>query len=350
MALSCCGAASLWAQYQDYSRMGRTPEELRFLDNDEVTEVDLKEPSWWFWGGPDEKTPAAQLALGARLEREGKREEAVEAYDDLVHAWHATPEALTAQLAIARLESAAGNAQRAYDADIYLLAHFAGRFELEPVLRDAVAQADLLTAREVGRTLHLSSGATLRRNYERIIHYAPRWGRVPELMLRIADLYYDDGEYASAITVCDRLLVDWPHASNLDAVVARYCAAVREQATLWRNDTRRLAHLERLMAGAQTFRPNHPDRDRFAAWQREIHQLRHDRAYANASFYDNPKAYSREAARLAYQAFLRDFPESPHAETLRVRIAQLAALDAAETSQAAKPQAPAPTAATKETK
>ena len=141
LACACCAAVTGWAQYQDYSQIGRTPEALRFLDD--PLKIELKEPAWLF-GGPKMGTPAEQLLLAERLEREGKREEAVEAYDDLVHEWHASPEALTAQLAIARLESAAGRAQQAYDADVYLLAHFAGRFELEPVLADAVAQADAL--------------------------------------------------------------------------------------------------------------------------------------------------------------------------------------------------------------
>ena len=276
----CCAAALGSAQYQDYSRIGRTPEALSFLD--EPIEVELKEPAWLF-GGPDEDSPAEQLLLAQRLEREGKREKAVDAY------------------------------------------HFAGRFELAPVLADAVAQADALAAQERGRTLHFTSNATLRRNYEQIIHFAPRWKRVPELLLRIAELYVDDEAFSHAITVCDRLVVDWPNYAGMDEVVSVYCRACRLQANVWRNDVGRLAHLERLLAGAQAFRPNHPERERFAQWQREVYLLRHDRAYANASFYDNPAAYSREAALLAYQAFLRDFPDSPHAEAIRVRVAQLAA-------------------------
>lgn len=331
LVCACCAAVTGWAQYQDYSQIGRTPEALRFLDD--PLKIELKEPAWLF-GGPKMGTPAEQLLLAERLEREGKREEAVEAYDDLVHEWHASPEALTAQLAIARLESAAGRAQQAYDADVYLLAHFAGRFELEPVLADAVAQADALAARERGRTFHLSSGATLRRNYEQIIHFAPRWKRVPELLLRIAELYVEDEEYANAITICDRLVIDWPRYAGLDDAVSVYCRACRLQADVWRNDVGRLAHLERLLAGAQAFRPNHPDRPRFAQWQREIYELRRDRAYANASFYDNPAAYSAEAALLAYQAFLRDFPDTPHAAKLRARVAELAA----QARPAAQPQ------------
>lgn len=308
------------AQYQDYSRMGKTPAELQFIEDPMAIEV--KEPSW-FWHNPKKNTPAEQLAYAAELEHDGQRDKAIEAYDDLVHEWHATPEALTAQLAIARLESAAGHARAAFDADVYLLAYFAGRFELEPILEDATAQADLMVAREANRTLHFQAGSGLRRNYEKIIHFAPRWRKVPELLLKIAALYAQDGEYASAITVCDRILADWPTYEKLDDVVYAYCDACRKQADKWRNDTGRLRHLERLLAGAQTFRPGHPDSARFARWQQEVYLLRRNRSYAKATFYDNPNAYSVEAALLAYQTFLREFPDAPEAERVRARLAEL---------------------------
>lgn len=333
-------AAAAWGQYQDYSRMGRTPAELLFLTD--PMEVELKEPSW-FWHSPKKGSPAEQLAYAQGLEREGAREKAVEAYDDLVHEWHATPEALAAQLAIARLESAAGNAQAAYDADLYLLAHFGGRFELEPVLQDAAAQADFLAGRELGRTFRLASGKALRENYERIIHFAPRWRRVPDLLLRIAELYQEEGEFASAITVCDRLIVDWPTYSGMDEVVALYCRACRRQADVWRNDVGRLAHLEKLLGGACVFRPTHPEVAQFRQWMREVYLLRRERAYRNAAFYDNPSAYSPEAAALAYQAFLRDFPDAPQADAIRARLAALAPAEGAVESRSAKPQPQEPT-------
>ncbi len=312
--------------------MGKTPAELRFIED--PMDIELKEPSWW-WHSPKKDSPAEQLAYAAELERADKPEKAAEAYDDLVHEWHATPEALTAQLAIARIWSALGEAQKAYDADIYLLAHFNGRFVLEPVLKDAMAQADWLTARQQGRTFRSASNKALRENYERIIHFAPRWPRVPELLLRIALLYAQSGEYGSAITVCDRVLVDWPNCPKTDEAVRAYCQACRNQADVWKNDGGRLRHLERLIAGAQAFRPNHPDYALFTRWQEEIYALRQTLAYTQAAFYDNPAAYSTEAAILAWQGFLRDFPEAPQAKDVQARIAELS-LDRSAPPEASK--------------
>lgn len=322
--ISFLAVTALQAQYQDYSRMGKTPAELMFID-DPMT-IELKEPSW-FWHNPKCSTPEDQLIYAAKLEREGKTKAALEAYDDLVHEWHATPEALKAQLALASLYSAKGEARKAYDEEIYLLAHFAGRFELEPVLADAMAQADLLVANEAARSFKLNSGDSLRKNYERIIHFAPRWHRVPEMMLKIADLYVRDEDYSGAITICDRIIVDWPSWERMDEVVYLYCEACRKQADVWQNDTGRLKQLERLLAGAQTFRPLHPSLETFAQWQQETYELRRARSYVKATFYDNPKAYSVEAAVLAYQTFLREFPDAPEADAARARVAELSLAD-----------------------
>lgn len=313
----------LLAQYRDYSRMGKTPAELQFID-DPLT-IELKEPSW-FWHNPKQDSAGEQLSYAAQLEARGEWEEAVEAYDDLVHEWHATPEALTAQLAIARLNSAHNRAQAAYDADIYLLAHFAGRFELEPILRDAVAQADLLAAQDLARTLRRNSMDALRANYERIIHFAPRWPRVPELLLKIAELYILNEEYDSAITICDRIVIDWSSCDELEVVVTTYCTACRKQADKWQNDTGRLLHLEQLIAGARTFFPTHPQVSQFAQWQKEIYLMRRDRSFEKATFYDNPSAYSIEAAAEAYRSFLRTFPDAPQAAQAQERLAALTLL------------------------
>lgn len=311
------------AQYQDYSRMGKTPAELKFIDD--PLEIERKEPSWWFWNRPEKDSAADQLTYAAELERAGKVSQAIEAYDELVHEWHATQEALYAQLAIARLESARGRAQAAYNADIYLLAYFSGLFTAGPVLEDAVAQADFIVEEERQRSIKLRMGSGLRANYERIIHFAPRWERVPDLLMKIANLYMEDGEYASAITVFDRLIVDWPQYERLDEVVWTYCEACRKMADAWARDTGRLKLLERLLAGALVFRPMHPGREQITQWKQEVMALRRVEAYKKACFYDNPKAYDPMAALLAYQAFLQEFPEAPEAPRVRARISALSA-------------------------
>ncbi|MEG2724928.1 MAG: hypothetical protein RR982_03655 [Kiritimatiellia bacterium] len=311
------------AQYQDYSRMGKTPAELQFIDDPMI--IELKEPSWWFFN-PSKASPQDQLTFAVELEQRGDKKAALSAYDALVHEWHATAEALAAQLALARLNAELGNVQAAYDAEIYLLAHFSGRFTLEPILVDVFAQADTLAARNEKETLFgfkFASRQAMRQNYERIIHFAPRWARVPDLLLRIGELYEADEEYASALTIYDRIIVKWQGYAAMDTVIYRYCAACREQANQWRNDTGRLRHLERLIAGARAYRSTHASAAKFDTWQQEIYLMRRNGSYEKAAFYDNAKTYSIDAAIRAYQTFLQEFPDAPQAQAVTARIAEL---------------------------
>jgi hypothetical protein len=73
----------------------------------------------------------------------------------------------------------------------------------------------------------------------------------------------------------------------------------------------------------RTFAPSHAHVATFAEWQKEIYLMRQKRSYEKAVFYDNPQAYSIEAAINAYKAFLREFPEAPQKESVNARIAAL---------------------------
>ncbi len=315
--------ASLGFAQRDYSNMGRTPAELRFIED--PLEIELKEPSW-FWHSPEKDTPEEQLKYANQCLAEGDREEAYEAYDDLVHEWHATKEALRAQLALARIADEDGKTTTAYEAYIYLLAHFNGRFEVGPVLDNAARLADTIAFKDTQRAVRRHSYRSLRENYERIIHFSPRWHRVPEMLLRIADLYHKEGRYDSTITICDQIVVNWRNYEKMDHVVYTYCNACRHLANQWENDAGQLLQVERLIGGACAFRPNHPDIQLFRKWQQEVYIMRRDRSYAKARFYDNLEAYPIEAAIQAYEMFLTDFPDAEESEFARQRLDALKAL------------------------
>lgn len=312
-----CVTATAFAQYRDYSRMGKTPAELRFIEDPKA--VELKEPSW-FWHSPKKDTSDEQLRYADALYREGDLDDAAEAYDDLVHEWHSSKEALRAQLMLAQIYDELGNTRLAYDEYIYLLAYFTGRFDLEPVLKSLLRLADAMVYEDQCSSLGKYSNARLRANYENIIHYAPRWSEVPTMLLRIANLYAADGNYSSTLTICDRIVVQWQHYKDIDAVVDVYCTACRKLADQWRNDTGQLHKVERLLAGAIRYADKHEKMETYKTWLQEIYEMRRNRSYEKALFYDNPAAYPVESTILAYEQFLQDFPDAVEAETARQRL------------------------------
>jgi hypothetical protein len=320
--LLLCVASHAVAQYRDYSRMGKTPAELRFIEDPH--EVDLKEPSW-FWHSPKKDSSEEQLRYADELYREGDISEAAEAYDDLVHEWHASVEALRAQLMLAQIYDQAGKVHAAYEEYIYLLAYFAGRFELEPVLTSLLRLADAMVYENEQSTLGKYSNTRLRSNYEHIIHYAPRWKEVPAILLRIAKLYASDENYSSTLTICDRIVVQWSSYEAMEEVVDLYCSSCRSLAYQWRNDVAQLLKVERLLAGAIKYASNHPKKATYEQWVKEIYTMRRDRSYAKALFYDNPAAYPVASTILAYEQFLADFPDAKEAGQARERLEVLRA-------------------------
>lgn len=312
-----CVTATAFAQYRDYSRMGKTPAELRFVENPK--EVELKEPSW-FWYNPKYDTAEEQLRYADDLYREGEIEKAAQAYNDLVHEWHASAEALRAQLMCAQIQDELGNLRSAYEEYLYLMAYFSGRFELEPVLKSLLRLADAMVYEDQQAALGRYSNERLRANYENIIHYAPRWDEVPKMLLNIANLYAMEGNYSSTLTICDRIVVQWPNYEGMEAVVEVYCSACYKLAQQWKNDTSQLLKVERLLGGAMKYAPDHPRMETYQQWAQDIYEMRRNRSYEKALFYDNPAAYPVEATILAYEQFLEDFPDAKEANQAKQRL------------------------------
>ena len=63
--------------------------------------------------------------------------------------------------------------------------------------------------------------------------------------------------------------------------------------------------------------------------------------YQHALTYDN-RRHTRPAARAAWELFLKENPDSPHAEQVRLRLAELAEAPAKPPTEAKSAAAPAP--------
>lgn len=303
----------------DYAGDGKTPAERMIIEK--PFEIDRKAPS--FWWRPSEKDPAAQLALAKKYETEGRLRKARNAYNDLVHEWHSAPEAVTAQLAIAAIYEKQAAWQDAYNENIYLLAHFSGQFPLEPVLENAFRLANLLAENNTGWFgLDLTGHTALRQNYERIVHFAPRWSRAAETYLRIGALYENEAYYTEAFATYARLLTAFPNTPLRDDVLYRANETLLKMARNEAQDAEKLRDCENLIALSIRNNPLHPKIPTFETWRDEIHAMRRALAYSQAKFYDT-RRHNVKAARHAYRNFLRDFPEAEQGPAIIARLAEL---------------------------
>lgn len=289
--------------------------------------VERKEPSWWW--RPRCASAAEQWAYAEGLEQGGSLRRARNAYNDLVHEWGASPYAGRAQHRIAEISLKRGDLERAYEEYVYLIAYFAGQCPYEQVLDSCFRTANaILGENRSFLGLPLASDAFHRENFERILFYAPRWHKAPEVLIRIGALHEADSDYALAAKVYDTIIARFPKSNRVEDAAYRSAWCHRELAR------REKEHLSRcrdsiLAIRALTNRfPEHPRLGEFKRWIAELERRYEDLRFAQAAFYDQHR-YGAKAALGAYAQFLKEFPASVHAEAITNRMAELKAQPAA---------------------
>ncbi len=317
LLLLCCGVAPAIGQI-------RGPDDAfdsRRLD--EVEAPDRKSPS--IWRRPAQPTPEEQLEHALVLEERGRRRAARRAYDALVHRWHASAEAATAQLAVARLYESSGRHLRAFREYQYAARHFSGQVAYRELLQRQFALANALRADlrrgwlGFGREANADQVVSLFRG---IARNAPSWERAPECYLLMGRTFEDEGRFDEALLPYETLVTRYPgHALSEQAMFgiahSRYRLALRSP-----RDERTLRHALSMLASTLRDHPGHPQREDLAAWSRELQGRLVRMALERAEFYDRIRGLPR-AAIVAYQEFLRQFPEGPEAARARARIAEL---------------------------
>ncbi len=319
LVVLCLGAGSVTGQT-------RGPDEtLDTWRRDEVEAPDRKAPS--FFRRPSHDTPEAQWKHAQALEARGRKRSARRAYDALVHHWHAAPEAAAAQLAVARLHEAAGRYLRAFREYQYAAQHFSGQLVYREVLERQFALANSMRADlgrgwlGIGRPASVDQVVSL---YRGIARSAPSWERAPECYLRMGQTLEEAGRFDDALLPYETLVTRYPdHPLVEQAMFAlahcRYRLAKRSP-----RDERTLRHALSMQTSTLRDHPGHPQREQLVEWTEELRQNLVRMAFERAEFYDRIRKLPR-ASIVAYQEFLRQFPEGPEAEKARTRLAELLA-------------------------
>jgi len=283
--------------------------------------IDRKEPS--FFGRPVERTPAAQWQRVERLEAAKQLKAASRAANALVRTWHHSPEAAQAQLAVARLHEARNNPAAAFDEYQYLIDHFSGLFPFQHVLdRQYQIANHLLKPQKTFLGLAMNTMEDVRIRFEQIVRNAPNWERAPDALLKSALCHELDDDPLAAAEAYAQLQTRYPAAPAALAAAAEEIRIRRALAWKYPMDeamTRRAIAAIDSALHAYGARLN---RDELASWRADLSDAAMNRTYARAAFYDGKRKQPR-AALTAYREFLRVYPDSPHAETVRSRIREL---------------------------
>ena len=164
----------------------------------------------------------------------------------------------------------------------------------------------------------------VRRAYETCVLRAPGASWVPDAMLVIAALREDEGKYTEAIKVYENLRNLYPDSAEAKSAVVRE-AAVRMIVLNDHGYNRARAQdtVDFMKMALLCCRP-----DDVAVIQGHLdaaQRLLEDEAYRGACFYDSATRTKRSAIN-AYEQFLRDYPQSEHADEIKSRIEALKGL------------------------
>lgn len=295
---------------------------------DDLPVPEKKEKGWlteWFGlGAPDGATAPEQLEIAKKLESDGKYGAAAKAYDALVREWPASVEAPEAQRRLAAVsETHLGEYADAYEEYSYLLDFYPNDCPYADVVETQYRLVNLLCdTRRVFMGMSFTGNRELRQRYERIVRRAPGAPYVPEAMLKIADLREQDSGHEEAIKVYSTLRNRHPGTGEARSALYR-----EAKARMWL--VRRLAYnlprckdTEGYLKLALRKDPDHPDAEEMRTWLAELGNHLSEDAWVRAKFYDT-RQRTRHAALAAYERFLSEYPDSPHADEARARIREL---------------------------
>lgn len=274
-------------------------------------------------------TPAAQLDHARTLAADGRTRKAGKAYDALVRTWHDTPEAVTAQRALAGLLEEDGCHERAFKEFQYLVDFYAGRFNYRDVLDHQFRLAQAVMTRRRSRWLFGGFTAPERALplLKQLALNAPSWERAAEVQMTIGLIHEEEGDLDDAVSALETVQQRWPASPG--ASTASF-ARSRALARVARRNPRDEPGVRRALSALAGFIRDYPDDPNVpeaAAARDDLNRHLTGMYYERAAYYDRI-ARRPQAALIAYADFLRRFPLSEQAVQVNRRMEELKAMEA----------------------
>jgi outer membrane protein assembly factor BamD (BamD/ComL family) len=274
---------------------------------------------------PAKETPAEQLEHAKSLLEAGKDRAAEKQFRALVHAWHDSPQAPSAQFAFARLLEQRGKYLDAFNEFQYLIENYAGSFPYEETLEHQFRIANhIMTAKQ--RRMFLLKGFTDPKTaislLEQIVRNAPGWKKTPQAQFLIGVIYEDAEEEEDAVAAYEIALSSFPDSRYAEQASFRRARLLYQSAVKRPRDESNCRSALSALAG---FLKDHPLGDDAAEARRYLDELREQLAgmyFAQAEFYDKTAIRPR-AALIAYREFLAQFPSSEMSARANERVAVL---------------------------
>lgn len=296
------------------------------------------------FGKPDKSNPTEQFAHARELEKNGRHKKARKAYNALVHAWPMSRQAASAQIGVASMDEMRGRFVDAFKEYQYFIENYGGAempdgLTYYDVIESQFAIANALRVKLDDGWFSAPNADTVARMYDKIAtDNAPEWARADECLMLRASIFDSERNYTTAIAAYEQLINKYPRSRFVADALYRtaYCRyRISEKAS---RDEYTLKNAIAAANIALRAAPDHAESG--ATLERLGHLSRRLTAmnFARAEFYDRIRQ-NPEAAILAYNEFLKNYPGAAEARHARERLAELAKLTNTQTTEPAQPTA-----------
>jgi outer membrane protein assembly factor BamD (BamD/ComL family) len=274
---------------------------------------------------PNKQTDSDQEKFAYALYQAGRLRRAANAYQALVYAWPDSRKAAPAQLALAKIQQKRGQYEDAFDEYQYLIDNYPGQFNYAEVLEFQFQIASYLMHARTGQFLILPGFQSPERAlplFEKIIRNAPSWGKAPLAQFNIARIHEMNDNLEEAVTAYELLQNRYQSSPWAGQASFREAYSLFRLSDQRKNDENALNAARAALVDFIRSYPASPDVGQAETYLRTLNTRLTTMAFERALFYDR-QSRRPEAALLAYEDFLKNFPASEQAATAQQRIEQL---------------------------
>ncbi len=304
------------------NQVNSAPQAGRAMDKPAATPV-KRGTSWRI--KPQRDNADAQLAYAGGLREASRLRAAYRAYNALVYAWPDTAQAVTAQVACAEILETRGDYPKAFNEYQYLFDRYVGQFDYRRTLEKQFAIANhLMTARrgQMGFLPGFEAPERALPLFERIIQNAPSWDNAALCQYNIGLIHEKNEDWEEAIAAFE-LLQNRYENSPWAAPAAFREAYGLYQIMLDRPNDENAYHAAR--SALVRFIKSYPNSTHIAAARDYLKALitRYTVIVYDRALYYDRIAKRPASALIAYEDFVKRFPNSELADTANARIAVL---------------------------
>jgi tetratricopeptide (TPR) repeat protein len=272
------------------------------------------------FNSPAKTNAAEQLAYARALEAGGHLRKALKAYKAGFLFYQTSLEAPEALRSYARLLETRGKYSKAFEEYQFLIDSYAGRFPYDSVIESQYALANQVRTERYGRWFFGIGFVSPERAiplYFLVASNAPNWKSAPEALMSAGAIYQQDSQFDEAIRTYADLQTRYPDSEQAGEAAYQMVNSMMAIARLQRNNTQ---HTLNTRAALAQYLRDHPDSPHAEEVRSNMADLDHrqaqtlmDRAYV----YE--KAGRNKVAASIYRQLVAEFPQSPLAETASLK-------------------------------